>query len=58
MKKQYVAPVSETITLMAESMLASSPTIGIDPNTEVDANTSYSNKRGWSSEQWSDSEAE
>lgn len=53
MKKTYMAPTAQAITFDAMTMLAASPELKVS-DTEVDANTSFSGEKGWSSESWSD----
>lgn len=58
MKKTYISPTSESINLIAEQMLASSPTFSITDNT-ADPTDSWSNKKsGWNSDDWSTSAAD
>ena len=57
MKKTYMAPTAQAITFDAMTMLAASDPTEADVkvvNTEVDAGTSFSDEKGWSSESWSD----
>ena len=57
MKKTYMAPTAQAITFDAMTMLAASDPTEADVkvvNTEVDAGTSFSGEKGWSSESWSD----
>lgn len=53
MKKTYMAPTAQTITFDAMTMLAASPELKVS-DTEVDASTSFSGEKGWSSDSWSD----
>lgn len=53
MKKTYMAPTAQAITFDAMTMLAASPELKVS-DTEVDANTSFSGEKGWSSDSWSD----
>lgn len=53
MKKTYMAPTAQTITFDAMTMLAASPELKVS-DTEVDAGTSFSGEKGWSSDSWSD----
>ncbi len=46
MKKKYIAPNMETITIELCSMLTASPTVNIYTNTTVGADQSLSNERG------------
>lgn len=54
MKKTYIAPQMEVITLQAESMLAAS--IGVDTNPDSvirdEADLLSTGKTGWDSESW------
>ena len=56
MKKTYMAPTAQAITFDAMTMLAASPELKVKVNTEkeVDASTSFSGEKGWSSDSWSD----
>lgn len=58
MKKKYIAPQSTEVTLFTESLMMSNSKIdmGVDSNKETPEN--WSNKQGWSSENWSESEEE
>lgn len=53
MKKTYMAPTAQAITFDAMTMLAASPELKVS-DKEVDASTSFSGEKGWSSESWSD----
>ena len=53
MKKTYMRPTAQAITFDAMTMLAASPELKVS-DTEVDASTSFSGEKGWSSESWSD----
>lgn len=53
MKKTYMVPTAQAITFDAMTMLAASPELKVS-DTEVDAGTSFSGEKGWSSESWSD----
>lgn len=53
MKKTYMAPTAQAITFDAMIMLAASTNLKVS-DTEVDAGTSFSGGKGWSSESWSD----
>ena len=54
MKKTYICPNSEMITLVTENMIAASTELNVNPGKETDQ---WSNeKNGWSSEDWSGSE--
>lgn len=55
MKKTYITPASDIVTLNPQQMLAGS--IKIVSNTEsMDAANAYSSERGWSSDIWTDEE--
>lgn len=53
MKKTYMVPTAQAITYDAMTMLAASPELKVS-DTEVDAGTSFSGEKGWSSDSWSD----
>jgi hypothetical protein len=54
MKKTYMAPAAQAITFDAMTMLAASPELKVNTDKEVDASTSFSGEKGWSSDSWSD----
>ena len=54
MKKTYMAPAAQAITFDAMTMLAASPELKVNTEKEVDASTSFSGEKGWSSDSWSD----
>lgn len=54
MKKIYMAPTAQAITFDAMTMLATSPELKVNTDKEVDASTSFSGEKGWSSDSWSD----
>lgn len=58
MKKKYIAPQSIEVTLFTESLMMSNSKIdmGVDSGKETPDN--WSNKQGWSSENWSESDEE
>ena len=58
MKKKYIAPQSAGVTLFTESLMMSASKIdmGVDSGKETPDN--WSNKQGWSSDNWSESEEE
>ena len=56
MKKQYIRPASEAIDIECQAIMELS--IGVNNETPADASTSFSNKGGWNSEGWEDSEEE
>ena len=53
MKKTYMAPTAQAIIFDAMTMLAASNELKVS-DTEVDASTSFSGEKGWSSDSWSD----
>lgn len=53
MKKTYMAPTAQAITFDAMTMLAASPKLNVNSDTEVDAGTSFSGEKGWSCDSWS-----
>lgn len=63
MKNTYIAPTSEVLSLQSESMLATSPEVGISDTTVDPTNSStdteqgaWSNKKsGWDNHIWDDS---
>lgn len=54
MKKTYMAPAAQAITFDAMTMLAASPELKVNTDKEVDASTSFSGEKGWSSDSWSE----
>lgn len=54
MKKTYMAPAAQAITFDAMTMLAASPELKVNTDTEVDAGNSFSGEKGWSSDSWSE----
>lgn len=54
MKKTYMAPAAQAITFDAMTMLATSPELKVNTDKEVDASTSFSGEKGWSSDSWSE----
>lgn len=54
MKKIYMAPTAQTITFDAMTMLATSHELKVNTDKEVDASTSFSGEKGWSSDSWSE----
>ena len=52
MKKTYIAPQMEVITLQAESMLAAS--LGVEQKSEITTESDFlsTGKTGWDSESW------
>lgn len=53
MKKTYIAPQMEVITLQAESMLAAS-SLKVEQNSEITTESDFlsTGKTGWDSESW------
>lgn len=53
MKKTYIAPQMEVITLQAESMLAAS-SLKVEQNSEITTESNFlsTGKTGWDSESW------
>ena len=48
MKKNYIAPQMEQVTIELSTMLAASEKVGVFASEEVDASKSLSNeRRGW-----------
>ena len=59
MKKKYIRPVSQGIELETLSMLAGSgdnPSVNVDDTQKAGAGESYTNKGGWNSSLWNDTE--
>lgn len=50
MKKTYIKPLTRVTQFHTEHMLAMS--IPVNHETEVNGSDAYSNRRGWSSENW------
>ena len=55
MKKTYITPASDIVTLNPQQMLAGSIKIVSDA-ASMDAADAYSSERGWSSDSWTDEE--
>lgn len=53
MKKTYIAPQMEVITLQAESMLAAT-SLNVEQNSEITTESDFlsTGKTGWDSESW------
>lgn len=49
-----MAPTAQTITFDAMTMLATSHELKVNTDKEVDASTSFSGEKGWSSDSWSE----
>mgnify|MGYP000602084472 FL=1 len=58
MKKKYIAPQSTEVTLFTESLMMSDSNIKLGVDSGKDTPDNWSNKQGWSSENWSESEEE
>lgn len=58
MKKKYIAPQSIEVTLFTESLMMSASNIKFDVDSGKDTPDNWSNKQGWSSDNWSESEEE
>lgn len=58
MKKKYIAPQSTEVTLFTESLMMSASNIKFDVDSGKETPDSWSNKQGWSSDNWSESEEE
>lgn len=54
MKKTYIAPQMEVITLQAESMLAASLGVDTNPDSVISDEADFlsTGKTGWDSESW------
>lgn len=51
MKKTYIKPQAQAVSLFTEDALLSLSTVGVDQNKETDE--VFSNEKGWSSDNWS-----
>ena len=58
MKKKYIAPQSTEVTLFTESLMMSNSKIDMGVDSSKETPDSWSNKQGWSSENWSESDEE
>ena len=58
MKKKYIAPQSTEVTLFTESPMMSASNIKLGVDSGKDTPDNWSNKQGWSSENWSESDEE
>ena len=58
MKKKYIAPQSTEVTLFNESLMMSASNIKFDVDSGKETPDNWSNKQGWSSDNWSESEEE
>ena len=55
MKKTYITPASDIVTLNPQQMLAGSIKI-VNDAASMDAANAYSESKGWSSDIWTDEE--
>lgn len=58
MKKKYIAPQSTEVNLFTESLMMSASNIKFDVDSGKETPDNWSNKQGWSSDNWSESEEE
>ena len=58
MKKKYIAPQSTEVTLFTESLMMSNSKIDMGVDSSKETPDKWSNKQGWSSDNWSESEEE
>ncbi len=58
MKKKYIAPQSTEVNLFTESLMMSASNINMGVDSSKETPDSWSNKQGWSSENWSESDEE
>ena len=58
MKKKYIAPQSTEVTLFTESLMMSASNIKLGVDSDKVTSDNWSNKQGWSSDNWSESEEE
>lgn len=58
MKKKYIAPQSTEVNLFTESPMMSASKIDMGVDSGKDTPDNWSNKQGWSSENWSESDEE
>jgi len=58
MKKKYIAPQSTEVTLFTESPMMSASDIKLGVDSDKVTSDNWSNKQGWSSENWSESDEE
>ena len=58
MKKKYIAPQSTEVNLFTESLMMSASNIKLGVDSDKVTSDNWSNKQGWSSENWSESEEE
>lgn len=58
MKKKYIAPQSTEVNLFTESLMMSASNINLGVDSSKETPDNWSNKQGWSSDNWSESEEE
>lgn len=58
MKKKYIAPKSTEVTLFTESLMMSNSKIDMGVDSGKETPDSWSNKQGWSSDNWPESDEE
>lgn len=58
MKKKYIAPQSTEVNLFTESLMMSNSKIDMGVDSGKETPDSWSNKQGWSSDNWSESDEE
>ena len=58
MKKKYIAPQSTEVNLFTESLMMSVSNINMGVDSSKETPDNWSNKQGWSSENWSESDEE
>lgn len=58
MKKKYVAPQSTEVNLFTESLMMSASKFDMNVNSGKETPDNWSNKQGWSSDNWSESDEE
>lgn len=56
MKKTYIKPQAQAVSLFTEDALLSLSSVGVDQSKETDE--VFSNEKGWSSDNWSATEDE
>ena len=58
MKKKYIAPQSTEVNLFTESLMMSASKIDMSVDSGKQTPDNWSNKQGWSSDNWSKSDEE
>ncbi len=58
MKKKYIAPQSTEVNLFTESLMMSASNIKLGVDSDKVTSDNWSNKQGWSSDNWSESDEE